>query len=320
MRPAEGAVSWNVNTACNYRCSYCTQRFKEDRGRWARDTGRFLEAFRRHLLGRWEFKLSGGEPFVHPSLTELVAGLAELGHRISVVTNFSASDARLDAFIAAARGRVGVFSASLHLEYTPDPMAFARRLRRLGERLSAAADPTLPPPSVAATVVATRAVLPELPSLVARFGDEGVVLKVQPEKQARDVIPYDEAELAVLRSLGGHNLTGEVAHDFQGWPCWAGARYFILDDTGDAWRCYPARRYRLGPADGPSSEGDAAVPNGARSGNGHKGVDHLGNLLDGSFVLRSAPTPCLYKYCNCTVPITRGMMTDPSATAPDTLA
>lgn len=282
-QPLEGAVSWNINTACNYRCTYCTQRFKEDRGRWSRDTPRFLEAFAQ-LPGPWEFKLSGGEPFVHPTLTEVVAGLSGLGHRVSVVTNFSASEARLDAFVAAAAGRVGVFSASLHLEYVDDTQAFARRLYALGQRLRERALPELPPPRVAATVVATRALLPRLPALVQAFADEGVVLKVQPEKQDRDVITYTPEETAALLALGGHNLTGEVAHNFEGLPCWAGARYFIVDDLGNAWRCYPARRYR---------------------------TESLGNLLDGSFQLGDAATPCRYRYCNCTVPIARGMMPRP---------
>jgi MoaA/NifB/PqqE/SkfB family radical SAM enzyme len=91
--PSEGVVSWNINTACNYRCSYCTQRFMDDRGRWSRDTPRFLRSFAK-LPGRWEVKISGGEPFVHPTLDEITAGLAELGHRISIVTNFSASESK----------------------------------------------------------------------------------------------------------------------------------------------------------------------------------------------------------------------------------
>src|SRR5262249_14373266 len=122
-RPDEGAISWNINTACNYRCSYCTQRFKDDRGRWSRDTPRFLAAFAR-LPGRWEVKISGGEPFVHPSLVSIVEGLAALGHRVSVVTNFSAGRDKLEAFAGAAAGRVGVFSCSLHLEYVSDVEEF----------------------------------------------------------------------------------------------------------------------------------------------------------------------------------------------------
>ena len=64
--PARGVISWNMNTSCNYRCGYCTQRFLDDRGRWASDLPRFLAAFAR-LPGAWEIKLSGGEPFVQPA-------------------------------------------------------------------------------------------------------------------------------------------------------------------------------------------------------------------------------------------------------------
>ncbi|HEY5944988.1 MAG TPA: hypothetical protein VIV40_05825, partial [Kofleriaceae bacterium] len=63
--------------------------------------------------------------------------------------------------------------------------------------------------------------------------------------------------------------------------CWAGARYFIVDHRGEAYRCYPARRQR---------------------------TERLGNLLDGSFRVRMAAEPCRYAYCNCTVPQQRGMV------------
>jgi organic radical activating enzyme len=277
-RPTEGVISWNVNTACNYRCSYCTQRFKEDRGRWARDLPLFLAAFAR-LPGQFEIKLSGGEPFVHPNLEELTAGLAALGHRVSVVTNFSASDAKLQRFVAAARGRIGVFSASLHLEYVDDVPAFVDKARALRMHMLEAADPALPAPTFVATVVATRAILPHIARLQEQFGD--VALKVQPEKQDRDVIHYSGAEQTQLLQLGGHNRTGSIVHSFEGLPCWAGTRYFILDDVGQAYRCYPARRYKR---------------------------EHLGNFLDPQFTLGDAASPCLYATCNCTVPIARRMM------------
>ena len=73
--PARGVISWNMNTSCNYRCGYCTQRFLDDRGRWASDLPRFLAAFAR-LPGAWEIKLSGGEPFVH---------LAVWGHHLRLL-------------------------------------------------------------------------------------------------------------------------------------------------------------------------------------------------------------------------------------------
>ena len=85
--PLEGVVSWNMNTTCNYRCSYCTQRFVDDRAQWASDLPRFVRAFSA-LPGDWEIKLSGGEPFRHPDILGAVGALAEGGLRVSVVTNF----------------------------------------------------------------------------------------------------------------------------------------------------------------------------------------------------------------------------------------
>ncbi len=282
-RPEEGVVSWNINTACNYSCSYCTQRFKEDRGRWSRDTPRFLAAFAR-LPGRWEVKISGGEPFVHPTLEEIVAGLARLGHRISIVTNFSATREKLIAFVEAAAGRVGVFSASLHLEYVSSGEAvdaFIAKARWLAGELARRADSTLPAPHVCVTSVATRAALPRLPQLAQRFRAAGLTFKVQPEKQDRDVIAYEPDEIATILALGGHNLTGRVTHGYGGLPCWAGSRYFILDDVGLAYRCYPARRYR---------------------------IERMGDFLADGFRPAEGPSPCLYATCNCTVPISRRMM------------
>jgi MoaA/NifB/PqqE/SkfB family radical SAM enzyme len=275
-RPDEGVVTWNVNTTCNYRCSYCTQRFLDDRGRWLRDTPAFLAGFA-SLPGRWEAKLSGGEPFQHPSLDEIASGLAALGHRVSVVTNFSAPRERLASFLDAAGASLSVVSASLHLEYvgTDEALdAFAAKAEWLRDRLPAEA-------SLNVTSVATRERLDRLPALAAYFAGRGLRFKVQPEKQDREVIAYTAGELARLVALGGHNGTGTVAHDFRGRPCWAGSRSFTLDDRGDAWRCYPARRHRL---------------------------QYLGNFLDGTFRLARGPSPCLYSYCNCTVPIERRMM------------
>ncbi len=280
--PERGVISWNMNTSCNYRCGYCTQRFLDDRGRWARDLPLFLAAFAR-LPGAWEIKLSGGEPFVHPDFLAAVRGLADLGWTVSVVTNFSAKPERLAAFLDAVGERLGVLSCSLHLDYVaiddapgkPDTLSgFLARCASVLARLPARA-------SLCVTCVATRATLPLLPGLSDRFKAAGVTFKVQPEKQGRAVIDYEPAQLRQLVALGGHNRTGQVAPDFGGQPCWAGSRYFIVDDRGEAYRCYPARRYR---------------------------VERLGNLLDGSFALAPGPSPCRYRYCNCTVPISRGMM------------
>lgn len=278
--PSEGVVSWNINTACNYRCSYCTQRFMDDRGRWSRDTPRFLQGFSR-LPGRWEVKISGGEPFVHPTLDEITEGLAAIGHRISIVTNFSASEKKLLSFVKAARGRIGVFSCSLHLEYVSDVDAFVDKAHMMSAVLASTRDPSLPAPSLNVTTVATRDVLPRLSALSDRFAQRGVTFKIQPEKQDGELVSYSPQEQQQLVQLGGHNRTGQIAHRFTGAECWSGSRYFVLDDRGVAYRCYPARRHKM---------------------------EKLGDFLSDSFALFEGPRPCPYPLCYCTVPIERGLM------------
>ncbi len=268
--PLEGVVSWNMNTTCNYRCSYCTQRFVDSRKQWARDLPAFVAAFLR-LPGDWEIKLSGGEPSRHPGFLAAVGELAGGGMRVSMVSNLSASPASLAEFCRLTAHRPGLISASLHLEHV-DPADFLDKVRALSAQHAG---------RVCVTCVATRHNLPLLPALQARYAAAGVDLKVQPEKQDRDVIAYTPAEREALLALGGHNRTGRIDPDFSGRPCWAGARYFIVDHQGSAWRCYPARRYRMEP---------------------------LGNLLDADFSLHLQARPCRYRYCNCTVPQQRGMI------------
>ena len=268
--PLEGVVSWNMNTTCNYRCSYCTQRFVDSRAQWARDLPRFIEAFCQ-LPGDWEIKLSGGEPFQHPNFIETVRALADGGRRVSVVTNLSAKEETLRAFAEATHKRPGLISASLHLEYD-EPAAFVERARALAHVHAG---------SISVTCVATKENLPRLPALRALFEAAAISFKIQPEKQDRDIIAYTAGEKEQLLALGGHNQTGAIAPNFEGRLCWAGARYFIVDHRGEAYRCYPSRRYRK---------------------------EHLGNLLDDSFRLMKGPHSCLYRYCNCTVPQQRGMV------------
>lgn len=259
-----------MNTTCNYRCSYCTQRFVDDRKQWAKDLPAFVSAFTA-LPGDWEIKLSGGEPFRHPRFLETVEELVAGGLRVSVVTNFSDKRERLERFAELTAGHPGIVSASLHLEYV-DVDAFVEKAAWFQELHAGA---------FCVTCVGTRETLPRMRELEAAFASVGVRFKVQPEKQDREVIDYSDSERRELIALGGHNATGRIAPSFTGRACWAGARYLIVDHRGAAWRCYPARRFR---------------------------TESLGNVLDGTFRLRFDPEPCRYAYCNCTVPQERRMV------------
>jgi len=278
-RAVHGVISWNINDTCNYRCSYCTQRFMPWRGKILKGTDevdRYLHAFEALPGGTWEIKLSGGEPFAQPGLEDIAGGLVRLGHIVSIQTNFSAPERRLKAFLEATEGALNVFSASLHLEYADVDAFIARRailapwIEHHGVHFNV-------------TSVATPAKLRDLHDRVApAFAAAGISFKVQPEKQRGYVRDYSPDELAILESLGGHNRMGEVSPDFQGRLCWAGARYIVIKSTGEAFRCYPASRV---------------------GGTYAK----CGSIQDG-ITLSDGPRPCPYTYCNCSVPIERGMV------------
>ena len=227
------------------------------------------------MPGNWEFKLSGGEPFQQPDLDEIVAGLVEMGHVISVQTNFSADDDRLSSFLEATRGALNLFSTSLHMEYaTPRDFWHRYQVVRPFEEFGL---------SFHVTSVGTPDRLAELRDVVAPFFHErGIVFKVQPEKVAGYLREYSTSERKILMELGGHNQTGEIAHNFQGKLCYSGANYVVVKSSGEVFRCYPASRV------------------GGR-------YAKLGSLTEG-FDLLDGPRICPYTYCNCTVPIQRGMI------------
>jgi len=272
-----GVVSWNMNDTCNYRCSYCTQRFMPDRSGHltAAEIDAHVAAFR-DLPGAWEIKLSGGEPFQQPGLVEIVTELVRAGHVVSVQTNFSAPERRLVAFLEATRGALHVFAASLHLEYASAADFIARYaiVRPFVEAHGV---------SFCVTSVATPGRLLELRDHVApAFEEAGIRFKVQPEKVHGVMRAYTEDERGILLGLGGHNGLGTIAAEFQGRLCWAGSRYLVVKSSGRAFRCYPAAR--------------------------HGGRHALrGSIADG-FALDAGPRPCPYPHCHCTVPIERGMI------------
>lgn len=275
-----GVVSWNMNDTCNYRCSYCTQRHMPDRTGKIADIENTVSAFRA-LQGNWEFKLSGGEPFRQPGLNEIAQELVAMGHVISIQTNFSANETILRQFLESTRNSLHVFSASLHLEYaTPEEFVAKYSIIREYEPLGV---------KFHVTSVGIPAELLRLKNEIAPFFEEhGITLKVQPEKIRGYVRNYSDEEIQLLLELGGHNLTGKIENNFQGKLCHSGANYIVVKSSGEAFRCYPASRV------------------------GGK-FARIGSLTEG-FDLLSGPKICPYTYCNCTVPIQRGMIEGVSQT------
>jgi MoaA/NifB/PqqE/SkfB family radical SAM enzyme len=269
-------IEWQVAGACNYDCSYCIQSRAYRRGRPQRDQlARAIDAFAA-LPGRWEIKCSGGEAFAHPLFTSFVVPrlIERTRHSISVLTNFSASRADLMMFARATRGRLAVFSASLHLEFT-EVEAFAEKAAWFALLL----DPET-------RFVVNQVVLPGREDEAARcravIEARGLRWFPQLYKVDGGVAAYPDPE-ALIPLIGRKPSPREanVAPSYRGRTCWAGVDYFVVDKNGDAWACRTAKRH---------------------------GEGRLGNVFDGTVERLASAGRCGYDICPCTVPANRGMI------------
>jgi hypothetical protein len=277
-RPAsrQPTIEWQVCGVCNYDCSYCIQSRASRTGHpGPAELERFL-AFFAGLAGRWEVKMTGGEPFAFKGFMEtIVPGLvARTPHVVSVLTNLSAPLGVLERFAALTRGRLGVVSASLHLEHT-DVDTFVAKARALAALL----DP-------GARLVVNEVLVPGRLAEVRAARDAvraaGLTWFPQIMKVGGGIASYDDDEDVV--GLVGRAPTprqANLAPSYRGRVCWSGAEYFVLTQTGDAWACRTARRH---------------------------GEGHLGNVHAGGVTLAAGPSPCPYDICPCTVPANRGMI------------
>jgi len=277
-------VEWQVAGACNYDCTYCIQSKKYRRGRpTEQQFANALDCFAR-LPGTWEIKCSGGEAFAHPPFLALVVpGLMDrTQHRISVLTNFSASRSELMRFVHRTRGRLDVFSASLHLEFTTLD-AFVDKADWFVSTL----DPEV-------RFVVNQVVFPgrleEARGCRDAFAERGIRWFPQLYKVKGRAVDYpDEAALTALIGDAPGPRQANLAPSYRGLRCWAGVDYFTVDKDGDAWSCRTAKRH---------GEGD------------------LGNVFAGRLTLGSDPMACAYDVCPCTVPANRGMIEGVGARPP----
>lgn len=278
--PHQPTVEWQVCGQCNYDCSYCIQSKKYRVGYPSRAELDAALGFLAALPGAWEVKMTGGEPFASRLfLDHIVPSLAAGGHTISTLTNLSAPARQLRRFAELTRGRLGIVSASLHLEFT-DVASFISRLEQLREHADASA-------RFVVNMVLIPARLAEVAAAKAAVEAAGFRFFPQLMKVKGGVHPYTPAQREQVEAIVGdleraaRTRSANLAPAYTGRRCWTGARYLVLLQTGDAWSCRTARRHDQG---------------------------YLGNAYAGEVALRPGPIECPYSICPCTVPANRGMI------------
>ena len=265
-------AEWQVLGACNYACDYCIQSAPRRKGAPRPAQVEAALSALAGLPGAWELKCSGGEVFAFPPfLGRIVPFLVgRTPHAVSVLTNFSAPPGDLQQFVQTTRGRLRVFSASLHVRYAPLP-AFVEKAAWFRDLLDPGVD-----------FVVNQVVLPgrEAEALVCRDALEarGIRWFAQLLKVGGGLAPYPDP--AALERILGDRPANRVP-SFLGRRCLAGSRYFTVDRDGVAWSCRAARR---------------------------RGEGRLGSLFEGTLALADEGRPCPYDLCPCTVPAHRGMV------------
>lgn len=288
--PHQPTVEWQVVGHCNYDCSYCIQSRKHRRGivtdEALRRAIRFLAALPSTPAG-WEVKTTGGEPFSFRGFLDVVVPgiMRETPHRIGTLTNLSAPPSTLQRFAALTRGRLSIVSASLHLEHT-DVTSFLNRLRVLRDHVDVdtkiVVNCVLAPDRLADVAVAQAAVR-----------DAGFRFFPQVMKVKAGVFAYSPAQWSQVCQIVGdldvatRDRSANLAPAYTGRRCFAGARYFVITKTGDAWSCRTAKRHQEG---------------------------WLGNVYadddddDARFRLMAGARLCPYTMCPCVTPANRGMI------------
>lgn len=276
--PRQPTIEWQVCGVCNYDCSYCIQSREYRVGHPSDDQVESFLRFFEALPGRWEIKMTGGEPFAFRGFMQrIVPGLIErTSHTISVLTNLSAPLSILERFAQLTYGRLGIVSSSLHLEFT-DAETFVAKARRLRELIA-------PEARLVVNSVLVPGRLPAVQAAEQTIRSAGLRLFPQIMKAAGGIAEYDEEDRARVRELVGESPSprrANMAPSYKGRVCWAGVEYLVLLQNGDGWSCRTARRHKQG---------------------------YLGNVFAGTLQRWESASPCPYNICPCTVPANRGMI------------
>lgn len=279
--PHGPTVEWQVLGACNYDCSYCIQAKKHRVGVPDDATLDAILAFLASLPGRWEVKTTGGEPFAFKGfLDRVVPSLIDrTPHVVSTLTNLSAPIAQLRRFARLTRGRLGVVSASLHLEHTTTD-AFLARLSALRADVDGGA-------RIVVNCVLVPGRLDDVAAAKGAVVAAGFSFYPQLMKVKHGVHAYAPDDLARVDAIVGGLARAAAARDanlapaYTGRACWSGARYLVVDQQGRGWSCRSAKRH---------------------------GDGFLGDARAGTLALRGGPIACPYTICPCAVPANRGMI------------
>jgi len=117
---------WDVTSRCNYRCSYCTYKNKDEKFYPYEHTQKIIN-FYDYFYKNYNLSLLlfGGEPLIHPDILKIVERLGISKYPLQIFTNLSRSKSFLKK-LCSIRDDLKFFT-SFHYEYA-DPDKFLEKV------------------------------------------------------------------------------------------------------------------------------------------------------------------------------------------------
>lgn len=261
-------VEWCSTRKCNYNCYYCLT--KKDRTRNIKKEKSLL--IMRQLLPLLKPNAhiiigGSGEPFLTNDFFKIIELIAAHKHRLTMVTNFSASTDTLLKFIKIAGSSLILLSASMHISEV-DIDVFLKKAKIISKFLNQPLE---------ISVVGIMGKLEELGRIGELVKEQrfNFTIKENRQKQYNVAENYSKQERIILNKY----KTGKAADlkNNEKRLCSAGKDYIVMDEDGGVWTCWPAKKINKS--------------------------SYLGNILKpGKLNLLNEPIECSIKNCYNSAP------------------
>jgi organic radical activating enzyme len=275
MKKPEPCVEWEITMKCNYKCSYCVLKsYVTKKGQHcSEETIRAVFKRLHELPGEWHIRLSGGEPCIHPRFFDICKQITEMGHQLSMVTNFSASLQNLKKLVDITGTQLIHIGASLHVDQV--------NIEEFVQKAVAFNSMKLATTDFAVTSVCIEQQFDLLQKIACRFDHEGIRFGLQHYLQPGgkyNTYQRKEVEEFLNRRIDQNSKNIRDTNLF-GTLCHSGELFFRIDVHGEARRCYSFQP-----------------------------LFYLGNLTTGTFKRLREAKPCMAPRCSCPLPANQGMI------------
>ena len=266
-------INFILTEKCNYSCDYCMQEGMVSKRKKSLDinaSDKLVDEFKeliQKLTGKWQIRLIGGEPMLHPRFYEIAEFITDYGHSVVITTNFSLPINNYKKLVDITKDKLMSFCASLHLSQVKSIDNFIDKAVEFNNCKNKNTN-------FIVLSVLTEDNFNILKNLKTNFDNHNISFSFQRLRAQGKTVqyPYEIEEYLNLNPnhsakkierLKGKNIFGTI--------CNAGYKSFNIQANGVVNRCYTQQGF----------------------------LQHLGNIEQNNLKLLDKPLPCLAKECNC---------------------